>query len=79
MTGINTANLNDRGSLPNMVGKSPAFLELARLIRKIAGSDAPILIEGETGTGKELTARVKPAMAETTTATSWPASTSRLT
>ena len=38
-----------------MIGKSEAFLEIMKLISKIAAFDAPVLIEGETGTGKELT------------------------
>ncbi len=40
-----------------MVGKSIAFLEMTALIDKIADCDAPVLLEGETGTGKELVAR----------------------
>ena len=43
--------------LQNIIGRSPAFLEMARLILKIGECDAPVLIEGETGTGKELAAR----------------------
>jgi len=43
--------------LQNMVGRSPAFMEMARLILKIGECDAPVLIEGETGTGKELASR----------------------
>jgi DNA-binding NtrC family response regulator len=41
----------------NLIGNSPTFLEVLRRIRKVADCDAPVLIEGETGTGKELTAR----------------------
>ena len=41
----------------NLVGRSPAFLEVLRLIRRMADCDAIVLIEGETGTGKELAAR----------------------
>ena len=41
----------------NMIGVSPAFLQLVKLVKKVATHDAPVLIEGETGTGKELTAR----------------------
>jgi len=37
-----------------MVGASPAMLELFSSLRKIAGVDAPVLITGESGTGKEL-------------------------
>ncbi len=40
-----------------MIGASPAFLAAIRLIERIARNDAPVLIEGETGTGKELAAR----------------------
>ena len=40
-----------------MIGDSPAFRELIGLIEKMASCDAPVLIEGETGTGKELAAR----------------------
>jgi two-component system, NtrC family, response regulator GlrR len=40
-----------------MIGQSKAFLETIKLITKIAVNDAPVLIEGETGTGKELAAR----------------------
>lgn len=41
----------------NMVGVSPAFHRLESLMGRIADCDAPVLIEGETGTGKELAAR----------------------
>jgi len=40
-----------------MVGGSAEMREIYRLLGKIAGSDAPVLISGETGTGKELAAR----------------------
>ncbi len=40
----------------NMVGTSPIMLELFKHIRKVASVDAPVLITGETGTGKELAA-----------------------
>jgi two-component system, NtrC family, response regulator GlrR len=40
-----------------MIGHSEAFRAVERLIDKIAAYDAPVLIEGETGTGKELAAR----------------------
>ncbi|MDX9982503.1 MAG: sigma-54 dependent transcriptional regulator, partial [Lentisphaeria bacterium] len=39
------------------VGASPAMQELYKRIGQAARADAAVLIEGETGTGKELTAR----------------------
>src|SRR5579875_1774110 len=40
-----------------LVGRSPAMLEVYKLIGRLVNNDANILIEGETGTGKELVAR----------------------
>jgi two-component system, NtrC family, response regulator GlrR len=40
-----------------IVGKSAAHAELLAQIRRVAASDAPALIEGETGSGKEVAAR----------------------
>ena len=41
----------------NLLGASPAFVHTLERIRKLAASDATVLILGETGTGKELVAR----------------------
>ena len=41
----------------NLIGRSPVMVALAERLRKVAGCDATTLIEGETGTGKELAAR----------------------
>jgi DNA-binding NtrC family response regulator len=43
--------------LPEMVGESQGMLKLARLIRLVAPRSSTVLIEGETGTGKEMVAR----------------------
>ncbi|MGE3844631.1 MAG: sigma 54-interacting transcriptional regulator [Vicinamibacterales bacterium] len=40
-----------------MVGNSPALLALFRKIERVASTDATVLVQGETGTGKELIAR----------------------
>jgi len=40
-----------------MIGQSEAFRSVRRLVSLMADFDAPVLIEGETGTGKELVAR----------------------
>jgi two-component system NtrC family response regulator len=42
---------------PRLVGDSPALGQVRRLIERVAGSDAAVLVRGETGTGKELVAR----------------------
>lgn len=40
-----------------MVGDSPAMHELFGLLDRISDSNVPVLVQGETGTGKELVAR----------------------
>jgi len=40
-----------------IVGKSPALLEVLRLVEMVAVSDTTVLLLGGTGTGKELIAR----------------------
>ncbi len=40
-----------------MIGDSPPMQAVFDLIAKVAPSDVPVLIQGETGTGKELVAR----------------------
>ncbi|MBN1883980.1 MAG: sigma-54-dependent Fis family transcriptional regulator [Candidatus Krumholzibacteriota bacterium] len=42
---------------PPMVGRSPAVLEVRRLVRRVAGAAITVLVEGESGTGKEIVAR----------------------
>ncbi|MBI3832596.1 MAG: sigma 54-interacting transcriptional regulator [Planctomycetes bacterium] len=42
--------------LGQMVGRSPAMAELFGLIRRVAPYDVSVLVEGETGSGKELVA-----------------------
>lgn len=44
-------------SQPVLIGNSTRMREIERLINKVGPTDAPVLIQGETGTGKELTAR----------------------
>ncbi len=38
-------------------GRSPTFLKAANVIKKVSNTDTNVFIKGETGTGKELTAR----------------------
>lgn len=41
-----------------MLGQTPAMMEMRRMIAAVAGVDVPVLINGETGTGKELVAKL---------------------
>ena len=45
------------GEIETFTGKSPAMEKVYRLIRKVAPTEATVLIEGPSGSGKELTAR----------------------
>ncbi len=47
--------INDR--FENIIGKSTAMKKVYQKIVKVAASDAMVLIQGDTGTGKELVAR----------------------
>jgi two-component system, NtrC family, C4-dicarboxylate transport response regulator DctD len=42
---------------PRIIGKSPAIEQVRRLIANVAPTDASVLINGDTGAGKELIAR----------------------
>ncbi len=43
--------------LPNMIGASPAYRDLIAAIRRFAPLEGAVVINGETGSGKELVAR----------------------
>lgn len=42
--------------IPLMVGISPVFLKLQAKLQQVANTNVPVLLTGETGTGKEVTA-----------------------
>ncbi len=44
-------------SLGNVIGDSPAMRDVSDLVRRVADSQVPVLLLGETGTGKGLIAR----------------------
>ncbi len=47
---------SDEPPLDGVIGQSMPMRRLARAVRRLAGLRAPVLIRGETGTGKELVA-----------------------
>jgi len=59
---------NQRSSdepIEDLLGESSVMLELRRMIRRIAVTDATVLITGESGTGKEMVARALHRLSET--------------
>lgn len=44
-------------AIPEMIGASEGMMELSRMIRLVAPRSTTVLIEGETGTGKEVAAK----------------------
>ena len=51
-----------RTGLESMIGHSPAMVEVFETIKQVAPSRATVLIQGETGTGKELAAHALHAL-----------------
>ncbi|WP_408123060.1 sigma-54 dependent transcriptional regulator [Caballeronia grimmiae] len=49
-------SLADESTTAGMVGSCSAMKQLFRSIRKVAATDAPVFVSGESGSGKELTA-----------------------
>ena len=49
--------VTDRTRYGNIVGTSPALREIFSILDRVAPSDLSVVIEGETGTGKELIAQ----------------------
>lgn len=49
--------VTEKYSFPNIVGNHPRMLEIFENIGKISKTDATILIQGESGTGKDLIAK----------------------
>ena len=51
------AQLDEKYGLDGIVGNSPAMLTVFRMVKQAAPTDATVLLEGPSGTGKELVAR----------------------
>lgn len=57
MSAANLNYLSDSGPpIPGIIGSSPAMQDVYRLTRRVARSNASVLLLGETGTGKEMIA-----------------------
>ena len=56
--------LAEKGDVPVIVGESQPMRQLKEDMARIAASDASVLIEGETGTGKEIAARYIHALSQ---------------
>lgn len=60
---LNEENIRLKGQLgstfvyENLIGKSQPMKDVLTLLSKVSGNDSPVLILGETGTGKDLIAR----------------------
>jgi len=51
------SELADRSDFRSIIGNSPQMAKVFEIVRKVADTDASVLITGESGTGKELVAR----------------------
>src|SRR5215218_9834831 len=49
--------LNTQHAFSNIIGRSPAMLDLFKMIETVAATSSTVLITGDSGTGKELVAR----------------------
>ena len=55
---INSSKLASAGaSHHRLVGRSPAFNQMLNLVQRVAATDTTVLLQGETGTGKEVVAQ----------------------
>ncbi len=51
------ATRDDTGRPFVIKGLSPAWLQVERRLEQVSGTDAPVLVQGESGTGKDLVSR----------------------
>src|SRR5262245_32693280 len=56
-TRVIDASIRNKPHGEEIIGASPAFKEVLRQVEVVAATDATVLLQGETGTGKELLAR----------------------
>jgi DNA-binding NtrC family response regulator len=53
-----TGSKLDKDREPVLVGRSPSVIEVMKTVARVAPSQTTVLVTGETGTGKELVARI---------------------
>jgi DNA-binding NtrC family response regulator len=54
---IEDISLSEEGLKPQLIGRSPAWIEVFKNIGRVATTDVGVLLLGESGTGKEVVAR----------------------
>jgi two-component system, NtrC family, response regulator HupR/HoxA len=52
-----SSELSERYKFENIIGRSGPMLEVLKLLEKVCNSDSTVLVNGDSGTGKELVAR----------------------
>jgi len=77
--GFNTLRRKITPEVTAAVGKSKAWMEIMELARKAAAGDAPVLILGPSGSGKEIVARMIHSMSARTSSLFLPANCSAFT
>ena len=61
---VASAATEEAPEVPGLVAASDAMREVVRRVSAVASSDVPVLVQGETGTGKEVVARGIHALSE---------------
>jgi formate hydrogenlyase transcriptional activator len=57
MQALQDSQVSDQRRFEQVIGKSPALESVLEQVERVAPTDSTVLIQGETGTGKELIAR----------------------
>lgn len=55
---LSTSDTHKTINTDELIGDSPAIMQVRKMIKKLARSQAPVYIHGESGSGKELAARL---------------------
>src|SRR5260370_14964114 len=57
MQALQDFQVSDQRRFEQVIGKSPALESVLEQVERVAPTDSTVLVQGETGTGKELIAR----------------------